>query len=99
MAREVVWNKVAVKKLTEIVEYLETEVSEQAAIKFVKNVAALIEKINKYPEIGRQSKTKRTIRQFRIDKNKRLYYRIHGNKLVIVFIFDDRQKPSTNPYS
>ena len=35
MARQVVWNKRAVEKFEEIVEYLEKEVSEKAVIKFV----------------------------------------------------------------
>ena len=98
MVREVVWNKRAVSKFNEIVEYLETEISEQSAMKFVQKVDILIEKLNKYPEIGRRTKNTKTVRQYKVDKYNKLYYRKHGNKLVIIYIFDERQNPNTNPY-
>ena len=98
MVRQVVWNKRAVDKFNEIIEYLEEEVSENAAMKFVQRIDELIEKLNKHPEIGRRTKNKKTVRQYRIDKDKKLYYRKYGKKLLIVFIFDERQNPSSNPY-
>ncbi len=98
MARQVVWNKKAIIKFEEIVEYLVEEVSETAAIKFVKKVDDLIEKLNKYPEIGRRTKNKKTVRQYKIDKYKNIYYRKYGRKLLIVFFFDERQNPKLNPY-
>ncbi len=98
MVRQVVWNKRAIVKFEEIVEYLENEVSEAAAIKFVIKLDDLIEKLNKYPEIGRRTKNKKTVRQYRIDKFKKIYYKKSGRKLVIVFIFDERQNPKSNPY-
>jgi len=98
MARQVVWNKKAVIKFEEIVKYLEKEVSEKAAIKFVVKLDDLIEKLFKHPEIGRKTKKWKTVRQYQIDKYKRMYYRIHGRKLIIVFLFDERQNPKSNPY-
>ena len=98
MVRQVVWNKRAVIKFDEIVEYLEEEVSQKAAIKFVQRLDDLIEKLNKHPEIGRRTRNKKTVRQYRIDKNRKLYYRKYGKKLLIVFIFDERQNPNSNPY-
>jgi len=98
MARQVIWNKTAVRKFNEIVEYLEENVSEKAASNFVIKLDNLIKKINKYPEIGRRTKAKKTVRQYKIDKYKKLYYRKYGKKLLIVFIYDDRQSPKTNPY-
>lgn len=98
MARQIVWNKRAVSKFNDIVEYLETEVGENAAMNFVIKLDNLIEKLNKYPEIGRRTRNKKTVRQYRIDKNKKLYYRKYGKKLIIVFIFDERQNPQDNPY-
>ena len=58
----------------------------------------LIEKLFEYPEIGRKTKKWKTVRQYQIDKYKKLYYRIHGRKLIVVFLFDDRQNPKFNPY-
>ena len=98
MARQIVWNKRAVQKFEEIIEYLEENSSQQAAINFVNKLNKLIEKINNYPEIGRRSKTKKTVRQYKIDKFRNLYYRKYGKKLIIVYIFDSRQNPKSNPY-
>ena len=63
MARQVVWNKKARIKFNEIVDYLESEVSEKAAVKFVVRVDNLIEKLLRYPEIGRKSKRKKKNRK------------------------------------
>lgn len=80
MARQIVWNKRAIAKFEEIVEYLEEEVSEKSAINFVIKVDDLIEKLNKYPEIGRRTKRKKTVRQYRVDKYRKMYYRKYGKK-------------------
>ena len=98
MARQIVWNKRAVQKFEEIIDYLESNVSQQSAIKFVNEVNELIDKINKYPEIGRRTKTKKTVRQYKLDKHRNLYYKKSGRKLIIVYIFDSRQNPKSNPY-
>ncbi len=72
--------------------------SEKTAMKFILKVDELIEKLNKYPEIGRRTKKKKTVRQYKIDKYRKLYYRKYGKKLIIVYIFDDRQDPKNNPF-
>jgi len=98
MARQVVWNKKAIRKFDEIADYLEESVSERAAAKFVRNVDDLIEQLYKYPEIGRKATKFKTIRQYKIDKYRRMYYRKQGRKLTVVFIFDERRNPDLNPY-
>lgn len=98
MARQIVWNKRAIARFEEIVGYLEQTGTQKTAINFVIHVDDLIEKLNKYPEIGRRTKKKKTVRQYRIDKYRKLYYRKHGKKLIIVYFFDDRWNPTTNPY-
>jgi len=99
MARQIVWNKRAVRSFNEIVEYLLENVSEKAADTFVNRVDNLVDKINKYPEIGRRTKKKKTVRQYKIDKHRKLYYRKYGKKLLIVFIFDEKRNPDFNPYA
>ncbi len=98
MARKVIWNKRATHNFNEIVNYLEEHASEVAIIKFVKNADDLIEKLLKYPDIGKKAIKTKTIRYYKIDKNRRMYYRKHGRKLIIVFIFDERRNPELNPY-
>ncbi len=98
MVREVVWNKKAAETFHEITEFIEENYSEESAGNFVRKVNELIEKLRKYPEIGRRSKTKKTVRQYKIDKYRKMYYRKYGAKLLIVYIFDQRQDPDSNPY-
>lgn len=98
MVKQVVWTKRAIIRFDEIVNYLEDEVSEESANNFVNNVYSLIDKLKKYPEIGRRSIRRKTVRQYRIDKYRKLYYRKYGKKLIIVYVFDDRWNPMTNPF-
>lgn len=98
MARKVIWTKRAERNFDEIVDYLEEHASEKVAVKFIKNIDDLIEKLFKHPDIGRKVTKTKTIRHYRIDKHKRMYYRKHGKKLTIVFIFDDRRNPDDTPY-
>jgi|AntRauTorckE5430_2_1112549.scaffolds.fasta_scaffold14399_2 plasmid stabilization system protein ParE len=98
MVREVTWNKKALESLDEIVESLEEQYSLSTAEKFLTRVFESIEKLSRYPEIGRRTKRHKTVRQYKVDKNRKLYYRKYGKKLLIVFLFDERRNPSANPY-
>lgn len=95
---EIVWNKTALTKLDQIIDYLLEEASEKAARSFYEKVIERIEMLSRYPEVGRKSKKKKTVRMFPIDKYRNLYYRIEGRKLIIVYLFDARQYPDQNPY-
>ena len=99
MVREIVWNKKAITSLDEILGHLEEYHSESAAEDFVRKVFALIEKLRRYPEIGRRTKIKKTVRQYKVDKSRKLYYRKYGRKLIIVHFFDERRNPKLNPYN
>ena len=57
-----------------------------------------LEILKRYPEIGRKSRKRKTIRMVRVDKYRQLFYRIKGKKLIVVFFFDGRQHPDKNPY-
>lgn len=98
MARQVVWNKRAVESFDAIIRFLEEQNNPKEIIEFIKKTDDLIEKINRYPEIGRRTKSKTTIRQYRIDKYRKLYYRKYGRKLIIVLVFDERRNPRNNPF-
>jgi plasmid stabilization system protein ParE len=98
MVKTVRWNKTASLSLSHLAEYLEEEVSYDFAIRFVNLVYAKIDKIKKYPEIGRLAPKAKTIRFINIDKKRRMYYRKQGSILYIVWFFDTRQNPDKNPY-
>lgn len=88
MARQIIWNKRAIDSVDEIIEYLDQHATPQQIGKFISKLDDTIQKLNKYPEIGRRTKNKKTVRQYKLDKNRNIYYRKYGNKLIIVLIFD-----------
>lgn len=98
MALQIVWNKSATLNFDEIVHYLKNEISENTAAKFVENVDTLTKKLCKHPEIGRKSLKHKRVRQYRIDKYRKLYYRLSSSQLIVVFIFDERRNPNLKPY-
>jgi plasmid stabilization system protein ParE len=98
MVKTVKWNKSATSSLSALAEYLEHEASYDTAIRFVNLVYAKIDKLMKYPEIGRIAPKTKSIRLINVDKKQRMYYRKHGSILYIVWFFDTRQDPDKNPY-
>lgn len=54
--------------------------------------------LTNFPDIGRRSLKFKTVRQSRIDKYRKMYYRKEGNKLIIIYFHDDRLKSKLNPF-
>ena len=98
MVKKISWNKTATSSLSQIAEYLEREVSEATAIRFVNLVYDKIDVLKKYPEMGRRAAKTKTVRFVKVDKNRRMYYRKNGTTLHIVWFFDTRQDPAKNLY-
>ncbi len=61
-------------------------------------VDSLIIMLTNFPDIGRRSLKFKTVRQSRIDKYRKMYYRKEGNKLIIIYFHDDRLKSKLNPF-
>jgi addiction module RelE/StbE family toxin len=98
VAKQVEWNKTAIRRLKHMVSYLEENTSLQAAENLTQRIFEKLKMLRRYPETGRKSKNRKTIRFVKIGKNRRMYYRIHGKKLIIVDFFDTRQHWDKNPY-
>ena len=93
MVKTVRWNNRALDTFYEIANYLEINHSSKTAEKFVNSVFDKIAVLKKYPLIGRKAPKRKTIRFVRVDKHRRLYYRLNGRQLIISSIFDTRQHP------
>jgi len=61
-------------------------------------VDAQIEQLTRFPERGLASKQMKTVRRVTISKYLQMFYRVHGNSLIIVYFSDSRQAPDDNPY-
>lgn len=84
-------------RIRQISDYLTEEFSASVADKFLGKVADKVDRIAEYPEMGQRTRYK-TIRRMRVDKYNSLYYRHHGQKIFILYMWDGRQDPGKNPY-
>lgn len=97
MAKIVVWKRKANLQLLEIETYLLSNFSEKTAEKFFQRLYQKLEKLQEFPEVGQRTRFK-TIRRLRLNKFISLFYKIQGNYIVIIFVWNNRQSPAQNPY-
>ncbi len=93
MALEIYWTKRADKKFDRILEYLNKEWGESVARAFTKKVYEFFDILTEFPEIGTVENKEKGIRGFTIIKQVHLFYRISGNKVILLSFFDNRQHP------
>lgn len=93
MALDIQWSKRADKKFDKIIEYLSVEWNERVTKSFVKKAYELIETLSEFPEIGTVENIEKGIRGFTIVKQVNIFYKISGNKIIILDFFDNRQAP------
>ncbi|MEJ1242318.1 type II toxin-antitoxin system RelE/ParE family toxin [Chryseolinea sp. T2] len=85
----------AVKSYTRIRDYIEEEWGESVAESFEVKVNDLFTLLANYPEMGILEQ--KDIRSFQLTQQTRVFYRIKGNRLVILSLFDVRQDPKKKP--
>lgn len=91
MALEIVWSKRADLKFDKILQYLSSEWGEQVTSSFVKKVYDFLDILVEFPEIGSLEHIERNIRGFVIVKQITIFYKISGDKILILNFFDNRQ--------
>ena len=93
MALEIYWSKRADAKFDNIIEYLEAEWGEGVTGAFVKKVYDFLDILIEFPEIGTLEHAERKIRGFVIVKQITIFYKISGDKIILLNFFDNRQNP------
>ena len=93
MALEIYWTKRADKKFDKILEYLQREWGKNVAKAFTKKVYEFLDILSEFPEIGTIENKEKGIRGFTIIKQVNLFYRISGDKIILLNFFDNRQHP------
>jgi len=91
MAYEIVINKRFTNKLLRVLDYLEKEWGQKVALAFLDEVYARIYFLQSHPHIGSLTSID-TVRSTIITKHNRLFYRVVGNKIVILNLYDTRKK-------
>jgi plasmid stabilization system protein ParE len=93
MALKIYWTKRADKKFDQILNYLYEEWGENIAKAFIKKVYEFIDILSEFPEIGTLENREKGIRGFTITKQVNIFYRISGDKVILLTFFDNRQHP------
>lgn len=93
----IIWKEKPKNQLRELLLYIRENYSLTAAENFLKKLKLKSERLRKFPESGQRTRFK-TVRRLRIDKYRSLFYRIHGRKILVLYLWDGRQQPERNPY-
>jgi plasmid stabilization system protein ParE len=91
MALEIFWSKRADSKFDQILDYLQNKWGESVTAAFVKKVYDFLDVLVEFPEIGAIDKPGRNIRGFVISSHVTVFYKISGEKIILVNFFNNRQ--------
>jgi len=85
------------KKANETFGFIQLQLLERwgtaSVIKFEQRTMLVLETISNLPFIYQSIETDSTVRKAIIHKNCSLFYRISGQKIVLLFFWDNRQDP------
>lgn len=93
MALEILWSKRADKIFDKILEYLLEEWGGKVMKSFVGEVYDFLDILSEFPEIGTIENKEKGIRGFTIVKQVNIFYKISGDKIILLDFFDNRQDP------
>ena len=85
----------AESKLDDLLFYLETEWSEKSKQKFIEKLKKKLSQISLQPRSCPESKEKTRVFKAVIEKHVSLYYRILGDEIEVITVFDNRQNPGS----
>ena len=98
MAYQIIVKKRFTNKVKKVLTYLEKEWSHKVAVEFLLKIDRRFELLAQQPYIGAPSTKVKDIRGLLITRHNRLYYKINGNKVTILNMYDTRMDPKRNPY-
>jgi plasmid stabilization system protein ParE len=98
MAYEVIYKKRFLNQYLKLLDYLEKEWAESAAEKFIVITNEKVKLITKQPSIGARSRIDESVRSILLTSKNRLFYRVKGNKIEIINLYDTRRNPKRNKY-
>lgn len=93
MALRIFWTKRALNNFDTILNYIEEEFGESSTKAFALKVHNFIENLQDFPELGTIQNNEHQIRGFVIVKQVTIFYRIYGDHIRILNLFDNRQDP------
>lgn len=98
MAYEIVIKKRFTNKVVKTLTYLEKEWSLKVASDFLLKIDRRIDQLKKQPLIGSPSQKIQDVRGILITRHNRMFYKIVGEKIIILNMYDTRMNPKKNIY-
>ena len=92
-AKEIKWTKTAAKNFHKTVSYLMENWPDKVVQDFIHHTEDILDLLSEHYELGEIQDSAREIRGILITKHNKLFYRVDGNRLIVLKIFDTRQNP------
>jgi len=89
--------KRAEKNYRSIKDYITKEWGERVAEAFEQKTVDFLDILEDFPEMGVVDVIEKQIRGFQLTKQTRVFYRIKGERIIILTFFDVRQDPRKRP--
>ena len=96
MVYQIIFKKRFQNKLQKLLTYIESEFGLLVAQRFAKQLDKKFLTLPQQPFVGKPSVYIQNIRSVHAGKHNRLYYRIEGNKIFILNMYDMRLHPQKN---
>lgn len=80
-----------------IKEYITSEWGERVAEVFEQKAIDFLDILEEFPDIGVVEVIEKQIRGFQLTRQTRVYYRVKGERIIILTFFDVRQNPKKKP--
>ena len=93
MALDIRWTTRADMKLDQLIIYLESEWGESVVKAFMKKLYDFLEILAEFPEIGSMQYPEKGIRGFSLTRQVSIFYKIDGNQIILLDLFDNRSDP------
>lgn len=87
------WTTRADIKLDHIIIYLETEWGESVVKAFLRNLYDFLGILSEFPELGSMQFPAKNIRGFSLTKQVSIFYKIEGDQIILLDLFDNRSDP------
>ncbi len=98
MAYQIIYKKRFFKKLLKLLDYLKSEWNVSVAEQFIDQLQKRLKTLSKQPYIGVQSASVKSVRSILITSHNRIFYRIKGNVIEVINMYDTRSNPKKNAY-
>lgn len=92
--RKVVLSKQASDKFEKLLNYLETEWSENVKQNFIKKLDDSVQFISSFPEATEKSNLKKGLHRCVITEQTTIYYQFNEFEIQIITVFDTRMNPT-----